>query len=111
MLLRSSALSGLAVLIVCLVTSALLMTALLMTALLITIVAAAALLRARLPRRLLTLAPDVALLVPISLILISISHVLIVFNIAIGHETYSSVVDPSDLTLGLPAGGSNRNRG
>jgi hypothetical protein len=85
--------------------------ALLMTALLIAIVAAAALLRARLPRRLLALAPDVALLIPISLILISISHALVVFDIAIGHETYSSFVEPSEVTLGLPAGGSNRNRG
>jgi hypothetical protein len=66
-------------------------TALLMTALLVAIIATAALLRAWLPGRLLTLAPNiallvVALLVPISLILISISHVLIVFDITIRHE-------------------------
>jgi hypothetical protein len=62
-------------------------TALLMTALLAT------LLHARRPSRLLTLATltvSVALLVPITLILISISHVLIVFYIA-RHERYSSV--------------------
>ena len=114
MRLALSALSGFAVLIV-----GLLMTpALLMTALLITIVAAAALLRPWLPGlrpwlpgRLLALAPNFALLVSISLILISISHVFIVFYVATRHERYSSVVDPSAFTLGLPTRGSNRNRG
>lgn len=107
MLLRRLTLPGFAILIVGLVVAP----ALLMAALLILIIAAAALLRARLSGRLLALASDVTLLVPISLILIGISHVLIVFDIAIGHERYSSVVDPSDLTLGSPERGSNRNQG
>jgi hypothetical protein len=73
------------------VSATLLMTALLMTTLLIPVAATSALLRPRLSRRLLALAAHIALLVSLALILISISHVLVVFCIAIGHERYSSI--------------------